>query len=74
MSLKRKCKSTMGIELDRTSRVGARLQALDEAVLMAVSDFSCVFLYPTQGIGDVSGDHEIQLGDWHHGRVATHGD
>ena len=26
----------------------------------------------TQGIGDVSGDHEIQLGNWHHGRVAAH--
>ena len=25
-----------------------------------------------QGIGDVSGDHEIQLGNWHHGRVASH--
>ncbi len=28
----------------------------------------------TQDIGDVSGDHEIQLGNWHHGRAATHGD
>ena len=25
-------------------------------------------------IGDVSEEHEIQLGIWHHGRVATHGD
>ena len=31
----------------KTPRVGARLKALDEAVLMAVSDFSCnYFLYP----------------------------
>ena len=22
-------------------------------------------------IGDVSGEHEIHLGNWHHGRVAT---
>ena len=27
----------------KTPRVGARLKALDEAVLMAVSDFSCNF-------------------------------
>ena len=27
-----------------------------------------------QGTGDVSGDHETRLGNWHHGRVATHGD
>ena len=43
----------MGIELEmnwmdlgskgRTPHVGARLKALDEAVLMAVSDFSCNF-------------------------------
>ena len=25
-----------------------------------------------QDIGDVSGDHEIGLGNWHRGRVATH--
>ena len=25
-------------------------------------------------IGDVSEEHEIRLGNWHHGRVATHGD
>ena len=25
-------------------------------------------------IGDVSEEHEIHLGNWHHGRVATHGD
>jgi len=25
-------------------------------------------------IGDVGGAHEIRLGIWHHGRVATHGD
>ena len=24
--------------------------------------------------GDVSEEHEIQLGNWHHGRVATHVD
>ena len=24
-------------------------------------------------IGGVSGDHEIHLGNWHHGKVATHG-
>ena len=23
---------------------------------------------------DVSGDHETRLGNWHHGRVAKHGD
>ena len=28
----------------RTPHVGARLKALDEAVLMAVSDFSCNFV------------------------------
>ena len=31
-------------------------------------------LIDAQGIGDVSGDHEIQLGNWHHGRVTIHGD
>ena len=51
----------MGIELEmnwmdlgskgRTPHVGARLKALDEAVLMAVSDFSCnFFLYPNYPI------------------------
>ena len=24
-------------------------------------------------IGGVCGDHEIHLGNWHHGKVATHG-
>ena len=28
----------------------------------------------SQDIGDVSGDKEIGLGNWHHGRVDTHGD
>ena len=28
----------------------------------------------TQGIGDVSEDHEIQLGNGHHGRVAHYCD
>ena len=26
------------------------------------------------GYGDVSGDHEIQLENWHHARVAKHSD
>ena len=26
------------------------------------------------GLGDVSKEHEIQLGNWHHGRVATNED
>ena len=35
----------------KTPRVGARLKALDEAVLMAVSDFSCIFfVYPKLSI------------------------
>ena len=53
----------------KTPRVGARLKALDEAVLMAVSDFSCNFFCiltsgfeqcvktcgrKTDGIGDIS--------------------
>ena len=30
-------------------------------------------LYSTHDIGGVSEDHEIDLGNWHHGKVATHG-
>ena len=46
----------MGIELEmnwmdlgskgRTPHMGSRLKVLDEAVLMAVSDFSSNFFYP----------------------------
>ena len=31
-------------------------------------------IHISHGIRDVGGEHEIGLGIWHHGRVATHGD
>ena len=42
--------------------------------LHTAGQISLQCIVSTQDIGDVSGDHEIGMVNWHHGRLATHDD